>query len=88
MFFLKNYFKIFKNKIASNKDTSEYQKWFRRNCDNNNDVSRKSNTNKNVCFTPRTIYKNKNNIKKMPYDEWWNRNYEKRENIIKKAIRK
>lgn len=36
---MKNFFKIFIKKI--NKREDEYNKWFKRNCDNNNDVSKK-----------------------------------------------
>ena len=84
MFLLKNYFKIFKHKITSFKDTSGYVKWFRRNCDNNNDVSHKSIKNRNAYFSPRIIYNNRRKTKRMPYDEWFNRNCEKSENVIKK----
>ena len=83
MFLLKNYFKIFKNKITSNKDISEYEKWFRRNCDNNNDVSKNSITNTILYLYPR-INSLKNSIQEMPYDEWFNRHCEKNENLIKK----
>jgi hypothetical protein len=39
IFLMKNFFKIFIKKI--NKREDEYNKWFKRNCDNNNDVSKK-----------------------------------------------
>ena len=58
MFLLKNYFKKFKNKAAKSKEEqreSEYVKWFKRNCDNNNDVSKKSFVNiyKYLYFDPK-----------------------------------
>ena len=85
-FLLKNYYKIFKNKTKDNKKESEYEKWFKRNCDNNNDVSKKNITNKYLDYIP-NLNKNRDDVQKMPYDEWFNRNCEKSENIQKKQIK-
>ena len=86
MFLLKNYFKIFKNKSAKSKEEqreSEYDKWFKRNCDNNNDVSKKNiiNINKYLYFYPKL--RNDWDIKEqISYDEWFNRNCQKSENVL------
>ena len=85
MFLLRHYFKIYKNNVAKSKEEpgeTEYEKWFKRNCDNNNDVSKKNITNKYLYFSPK--FKNdKDLVEQMPYDEWFNRNCEKSENVIK-----
>ena len=86
MFLLKNYFKIFRNKVAKCREEpgeSEYEKWFKRNCDNNNDVSKKNIVNKYLYF-PLKFNNDKDILEQMPYDEWFNRNCEKSENIMKK----
>ena len=82
-FLIRRYFKIYKNKIKNDKSISEYEKWFKRNCDNNNDVSKTNIINKYLYFIP-SINNDKDIIEQMPYDEWFNRNCEKSENIIKK----
>ena len=84
-FILRHYFKIFKNivKKENDKNISEYEKWFKRNCDNNNDVSKNNIINKYLYFIP-LINKERDITEQMPYDEWFNRNCEKSENVIKK----
>ena len=80
IFLMKNFFKIFINKI--NKREDEYNKWFRRNCDNNNDVSKKKIYTNYLYYYP--VVRKSNKIQLMPYDEWFNRNCEKGENVLKK----
>ena len=82
-FLLRNYFKIFKNNTLNDKNETEYEKWFKRNCNNNNDVSKKTIANKYLYFIP-NINKNRDEVEQMPYDEWFNRNCEKSENVLKK----
>jgi hypothetical protein len=80
IFLMKNFFKIFINKI--NKREAEYNKWFKRNCDNNNDVSKKKIYTNYLYYYP--VVRKSNKTQLMPYDEWFNRNCEKGENVLKK----
>ena len=62
---------------------TQYARWFKRNCDNNNDVSKKKVNTVNIYNNRRTRnYKDK--VQQMPYEEWFNRNCEKNENVIKR----
>ena len=85
IFLLKNYYRIFKNKI--NNLETEYERWFKRHCENNKNKKTENPNEKLNNFInylyPKTDFETDIN-KKMPYDEWFNRNCEKSENTIKK----
>ena len=80
-FLIKNFFKMFKSRV--NNQDNQYARWFKRNCDNNNDVSKKKD-NTAYIYNSRRIRNYKDKVQEMPYDEWFNRNCEKNENVIKK----
>ena len=88
IFLLKNYFRIFKNRIKDIK--SNYEKWFEKHCEKENNKNKSKNRkqeekiNNNLInyLYPKIEYENDIN-KMMPYDEWFNRNCEKSENLLK-----
>ena len=88
IFLLKNYFRIFKNRIKDMK--SDYQKWFKKHCekgkDNNNNEKGKQEEkiNNNLRNYLSSKIEDEEDInKKMPYEEWFDRNCEKSENLLK-----